>query len=211
MSCLLTITILIFLAIFGIFCAFIFPAFSSVCSNCAGILYNSKSRKYEDLNKIYHEGYYYVDYYRSFKTIPLSKQIISYKNINARSKEGLKMPINVDIVYKYIEKWENIYNIHTKYDDYDKFLYNIASLKIYDSFCKYNASDLYKNRNKIVTSLKNSITDFLSNYYVQVTNVYLTGSDLPDEVSQAIQLSVNAEQRVKLAENEKEIVRVLYL
>lgn len=127
---------------------FLLPPLSSVCTNCAGIPYNTITKEYlkGDVKK---EGLYFAGYYVKYKTIPTTHQLMNL-DLYVLSNDGLTMPLNVAIIYKYKTTWDDIYNILVNYNgNIDRTLKYIAGMSIRNVFSKYEALSIYEHRSDI--------------------------------------------------------------
>lgn len=185
----------------------VISAYSSVCSNCAGISYNSLTNRFND-KKVYTEGLYYTGFYKSFKTITTLQQTYKFTNLGSRSSDGLSLPIGVVVMFKYILTFEDIKRVVFDFADYDTVLKNEISMILYDVISSFDAFQVYKGRSNMVNKMKKDLSEKLIKYSINVTEVYFTDSDLPSQISDAIQESVNAEQDITLARAEQELTKV---
>lgn len=189
----------------------ILPAFDSVCSNCAAIAYNTLINRFTG-KKVYTEGLYYTGYYKSFRTISTLKQSYRFASIKARSSDGLELPIGVVVVFKYIITFDDIKRVLFDYVDYDTVVKNEITMILCDVISAFDTFQIYRGRSKIVEKMEKDLSEKLIKFSIDVTEVYFTDSDLPTQISDAIQQSVNAEQNISVATAEQELTKVfLYL
>lgn len=187
---------------------FILPPLAKVCSNCVAIPYNTLTREYEN-GTVMGEGLHFAGYYVAYKTIPTTQQVFTLTKIQCVSNDGLTMPIDVSVVYKYKKSYDDIYRIHVDYSgDIVPTLKYLTQMSVRDVFSVFKALDTYQRRSDIVIKLNSEIAKTLSPFCVDVIAVKLIGSDLPDEISLAIQNSVNAEQDIELAKKTQEVIKV---
>lgn len=215
LDCTLIVFSSLLIFIIGIFLMiFLLPPLSSVCTNCVGIPYNTVTKEYlkGDVKK---EGLYFAGYYVKYKTIPTTHQLMNL-DLYVLSNDGLTMPLNVAIIYKYKTTWDDIYNILVNYNgNIDRTLKYIAGMSIRNVFSTYEALSIYEHRsdisiylNIIDDKLEKAIKQDFSDFSVEVQSVHLTGSDVPDKISLAIQDSVNAEQDILLAKSEQDVIEI---
>lgn len=193
----------------GICCLiFILPPLAKVCSNCVAISYNTLTREYSD-GIVKEEGLHFAGYYMAYKTIPTTQQVFTITNISCVSNDGLTMPIDISVVYKYKTSYDDIHRIHVDYyGDIVPTLKYLTQMSVRDVFSIFKALDTYQRRSDIVNKLNTEIAQTLSPFCVNVIAVKLIGSDLPDAISLAIQNSVNAEQDIELAKKTQEVIKV---
>ncbi len=136
-----------------------------------------------------------IPFMQTIKSIPVTTQVIHFKEIPVLSNDGLQLLVDISVGYKI--KTDKACDAFIEYRDiFENLVKPSVRSAIRTLFAEFKGTDYYEKRQeveqKIVKALEN-----LKNPYFEIVQVNIRNIQLPDEVLKAIERKITAKQEAE--------------
>lgn len=167
--------------------------FSKLSVNEVGIDYSANSLTL-NTKKLYSNGIYFLGVGHSFIKYPRRQLELNMEgrsnNIIARSRDGLKVTLEVKILYSLVIEIDALASLYLMFrEDYTVPVKHISRSVIRDVASEFTGFQFWIERTNVSLAMENALRDRLNDVFVKVDTFLLSSYTLPSNYQAEIQLT----------------------
>ncbi len=136
-----------------------------------------------------------IPFIQSIQTIPITTQVIHFKEIPVLSNDGLQLLVDISVGYKV--KQDRACDAFIEYRDiFENLVKPTIRSAIRTLFANYKGTDYYEKRQKVEQQIVKAL-ESLNNPYFEIVQVNIRNIQLPQEVLKAIERKITAKQEAE--------------
>jgi len=171
--------------------------------NDVALLYSHAARRI-DRSKLYTGGRYYVGVGGEFITFPVTLQEMPLPIFDSRTKDGLKIQLEVSLSFKFEKNQDKILDIYDHFgDEYDGFISRLAMNIVRDASARYNAYSYSLNRSQVSSEMERDMRDDMAEIGFVLESLQLLNVQFPSNFSATLSNTLLLQQQVNQAERDK--------
>jgi len=167
------------------------------------LLYSHAARRI-DRSQVYTAGRYYVGVGGEFITFPITLQELALPVFESRTRDGLKIKLEISLSYKIENNEKKIFAIFDAFgSQYDGFLSRLAMNIIRDASAQYDAFDYAISRSQVSQAMESDVRDDMSEIGFSLESLQLLNIEFPSNFSATLANTLMLEQQVSQAKRDK--------
>ncbi len=136
-----------------------------------------------------------IPFIQSIQTIPITTQVIHFKEIPVLSNDGLQLLVDISVGYKV--KQNRACDAFIEYRNiFDNLVKPTIRSAIRTLFANYKGTDYYEKRQEVEQQIVKAL-ESLNNPYFEIVQVNIRNIQLPQEVIKAIERKITAKQEAE--------------
>jgi len=178
-----------------------------------GLDYNGITKSIERHH--YGQGLHFTGLFHSFKRFPNTYQNIKFSSgrhdlLQARTNDGLSLTLGLSFQYKLIP--DKLYDLYMNYkEDYKSALIAVAANSIANVASEYSTYDFFEKKKQIGQSMLESLIPYVKEHlFIEVIDLQIMLTDLPDIFEDAIQKSIAIKQNITNTEKVKDYQEIAF-
>lgn len=136
-----------------------------------------------------------IPFVQSIETIPITTQVIHFKEIPVLSNDGLQLLVDISVGYKI--KQDKACDAFIEYRDiFENLVKPTVRSAIRTLFARFKGTDYYEKRQEVEQQIVKAL-ESLDNPYFEIVQVNIRNIQLPEEVLKAIERKITAKQEAE--------------
>ena len=136
-----------------------------------------------------------IPFVQSLETIPITTQVIHFKEIPVLSNDGLQLLVDISVGYKI--KQDKACDAFIEYRDiFENLVKPTVRSAIRTLFARFKGTDYYEKRQEVEQQIVKAL-ESLDNPYFEIVQVNIRNIQLPEEVLKAIERKITAKQEAE--------------
>ncbi len=136
-----------------------------------------------------------IPFVQSIETIPITTQVIHFKEIPVLSNDGLQLLVDISVGYKI--KQDKACDAFIEYRDiFENLVKPTVRSAIRTLFARFKGTDYYEKRQEVEQQIVKAL-ESLNNPYFEIVQVNIRNIQLPEEVLKAIERKITAKQEAE--------------
>ncbi len=136
-----------------------------------------------------------IPFIQSIQTIPITTQVIHFKEIPVLSNDGLQLLVDISVGYKI--KQDKACDAFIEYRDiFENLVKPSVRSAIRTLFARFKGTDYYEKRQEVEQEIVKAL-EGLDNPYFEIVQVNIRNIQLPQEVLKAIERKITAKQEAE--------------